>query len=87
MGGYGKGGGGYGKGYSMGYGGGGYGGGGGGYGGGGGGGDKTVLQVPDNMIGAIVGRGGVTINEIMSSTGARMQISQKGEYYMGTRNR
>jgi RNA-binding protein Nova len=62
---------------------------GGGMGMGGGGGGKTaqILQVPDQMIGAIVGRAGQTINEIMSTTQTRVQISQKGEYIPGTRNR
>ncbi len=68
---------------------GGYGGMGGGMGMGAGGGQKTaqVLQVPDQMIGAIVGRAGQTINEIMQTTQTRVQISQKGEYIPGTRNR
>ena len=39
------------------------------------------------MIGAIVGRAGQTINEIMQTTQTRVQISQKGEYVPGTRNR
>ncbi len=68
---------------------GGYGGMGGGMGMGAGGRQKTaqVLQVPDQMIGAIVGRAGQTINEIMQTTQTRVQISQKGEYIPGTRNR
>ena len=65
---------------------------GGGYGMGGGGmagGSKqsVVLQVPDQMVGAIVGRAGQTINEIMQNSGTRVQISQKGDYIPGTRNR
>jgi RNA-binding protein Nova len=43
--------------------------------------------VPDQMVGAIVGRAGATINQIMQDSQARIQISQKGEYLPGTRNR
>lgn len=58
------------------------------YGSGGGGSTATVtLPIPDSLIGAIIGRGGVRMNEIMQATGARITISARGEYVPGTQNR
>merc|ERR1712232_1540008 len=48
---------------------------------------SIALQVADSMVGAIVGKGGTTINELMRFSGARIKISQKGEYVPGTQNR
>jgi RNA-binding protein Nova len=48
---------------------------------------KVMLQIPDLMVGAIVGRGGSVINELMNQGQCRIQVSQKGEYIPGTRNR
>ena len=48
---------------------------------------QLQLQVADNMVGAIVGKGGSTINELQQYSGARIKISQKGEYVPGTSNR
>lgn len=45
------------------------------------------ITVPDELIGAILGRGGKTINELMQYSGARIQVSQKGEFVPGTTNR
>lgn len=45
------------------------------------------ITVPDELIGAILGRGGKTINELMQYSGARIQVSQKGEFVPGTNNR
>ena len=45
------------------------------------------ITVPDELIGAILGKGGKTINEFMQYSGARIQVSQKGEFVPGTSNR
>ncbi|KAK3745686.1 hypothetical protein QZH41_019011 [Actinostola sp. cb2023] len=45
------------------------------------------ITVPDELIGAILGKGGKTINELMQYSGARIQVSQKGEFVPGTNNR
>ncbi|XP_027033904.1 RNA-binding protein Nova-1 isoform X1 [Tachysurus fulvidraco] len=52
-------------------------------------GGKEVLEiaVPENLVGAILGKGGKTLVEYQELTGARIQISKKGEFIPGTRNR
>ena len=45
------------------------------------------LTVPDELIGAVLGKQGKTINEIMQYSGAKIQVSQKGEFIPGTNNR
>eukprot|EP00296_Roombia_truncata_P007834 JP446288.1.p1 GENE.JP446288.1~~JP446288.1.p1 ORF type:complete len:334 (-),score=128.52 JP446288.1:96-1097(-) len=45
------------------------------------------IEVPDNMIGAIVGSGGKTIRELQQYSGARITISQRGDLVPGTSNR
>ena len=45
------------------------------------------LTVPDELVGAVLGKGGKTINEFMQYSGAKIQVSQKGEYVPGTNNR
>lgn len=45
------------------------------------------ITVPDELIGAILGKGGKTITELMQYSGARIQVSQKGEFVPGTTNR
>ncbi|EDO35692.1 predicted protein [Nematostella vectensis] len=45
------------------------------------------ITVPDELIGAILGKGGKTITEFMQYSGARIQVSQKGEFVPGTSNR
>ena len=45
------------------------------------------ITVPDDLIGAVLGKGGKTINEFMQYSGARIQVSQKGEFVPGTSNR
>lgn len=47
----------------------------------------TQMGVPDEMVGAVVGKGGVVLKGIQSSTGARIKVSQKGEFIAGTTNR
>jgi Polyribonucleotide nucleotidyltransferase (polynucleotide phosphorylase) len=54
----------------------------------GGGGSQTIqMQCPDTLVGSIVGRGGSVIVEMQRQSGARIQISQKGEYVPGTTDR
>lgn len=45
------------------------------------------VGVPDNMVGAILGRGGSTINELQSVSGARITVSQRDDLMPGTENR
>jgi len=67
----------------------------GGFGGGGGGGGgaafgprtSVVLHVEDAQVGAILGRGGENIAAITRMSGAKVQISQKGDYVPGTQQR
>jgi RNA-binding protein Nova len=49
----------------------------------------TVLEVevPENLVGAILGKRGQTLVEFQTNSGAKIQISKKGEYIPGTRNR
>ncbi|KAG5181435.1 hypothetical protein JKP88DRAFT_182220 [Tribonema minus] len=50
-----------------------------------------TVSIPDNMVGAILGRGGATINELQASgrrtSGARINVSQRGDFIPGTSNR
>ena len=45
------------------------------------------LAIPENLIGAILGKAGRTLVEFQDMSGAKVQISKKGEYVIGTRNR
>lgn len=49
----------------------------------------VTLQIPvhDAMIGAILGRGGARLTELQQTSGARISISQRGEFIPGTQNR
>ena len=50
---------------------------------------NTILEVevPETLVGAILGKGGKTLVEFQNYSGAKIQISKKGEYIPGTRNR
>lgn len=48
---------------------------------------QITVAVPDALIGAIVGRAGRTITELQAYSGARIKISQRGEFVPGTTNR
>ncbi|XP_050404467.1 RNA-binding protein Pasilla isoform X1 [Patella vulgata] len=48
---------------------------------------KQELEVPESIVGAILGPGGKGIVEIQQYTGTNIQISKKGVYSPGTRNR
>mmetsp|Transcript_21200 Transcript_21200/g.33219 ORF Transcript_21200/g.33219 Transcript_21200/m.33219 type:complete len:181 (+) Transcript_21200:503-1045(+) len=43
-----------------------------------------TLHVPDNVVPAILGRGGQVIKEMMEQSGANIKVSQKGDYVPGT---
>ena len=45
------------------------------------------MQVPDKLIGSILGKGGLTLKDLQSQSGARVTISKRGEYAPGTQNR
>mmetsp|Transcript_1510 Transcript_1510/g.5233 ORF Transcript_1510/g.5233 Transcript_1510/m.5233 type:complete len:83 (-) Transcript_1510:44-292(-) len=44
------------------------------------------MGVPEHCVGAVLGRGGSVIKEIMQYSGARVQVSQKGEFLEGSAN-
>lgn len=48
---------------------------------------KQELDVPENIVGAILGPGGKGIVELQQYTQTNIQISKKGVYVPGTRNR
>lgn len=48
---------------------------------------EISIQVPDEAIGALIGKNGSRITNIMNSTGAQIRISRKGELIPGTTNR
>lgn len=48
---------------------------------------KQELEVPENIVGAILGPGGKGIVELQQFTQTNIQISKKGVYVPGTRNR
>ncbi|CAG5133941.1 unnamed protein product, partial [Candidula unifasciata] len=48
---------------------------------------KQEMEVPENIVGAILGPGGKGIVEIQTFTGTNIQISKKGVYAPGTHNR
>ena len=55
-----------------------------------GGGGETVskeLEIGENIVGAVLGRGGGAVVEIQKATSAMIQISKKGVFAPGTRNR
>lgn len=45
------------------------------------------MHVPDKLIGAILGKGGATLRELMEQSGARIRISKRDEFAPGTTNR
>lgn len=49
--------------------------------------ETIELSVPESLVGAILGKGGKTLVEYQEMSGTRIQISKKGEYIPGTRNR
>ena len=49
--------------------------------------NKKEMEVAENIVGAILGPGGKGIVDLQQFTGANIQISKKGIYAPGTRNR
>jgi RNA-binding protein Nova len=45
------------------------------------------MGIADGLIGAILGRGGQAVKEIMEHSGTMVQVSQKGVYMPGTKYR
>ncbi|KYN95764.1 putative RNA-binding protein Nova-1 [Plasmodium gaboni] len=48
---------------------------------------EIAIQIPDEFIGAVIGKNGSRLSNIMNSTGAQIKISRKGELVPGTTNR
>lgn len=47
----------------------------------------TQVLVPDHLVGAVLGKGGHVLKSIISNTGARIKVSNKGDFVAGTTNR
>lgn len=47
----------------------------------------VTVAVPDEHIGAVVGKGGKYISEMQQVSGVRIKISERNDYVPGTRNR
>lgn len=45
------------------------------------------VAIPVGMVGPILGRGGATINEMQSLSGARITVTQRNDFMPGTGNR
>lgn len=45
------------------------------------------VGIPDSMVGAILGKGGATINELQSLSGARITVSHRDSLMPGSENR
>uniref|UniRef100_A0A0G4GLY5 K Homology domain-containing protein n=1 Tax=Chromera velia CCMP2878 TaxID=1169474 RepID=A0A0G4GLY5_9ALVE len=48
---------------------------------------EISFQLADHFVGVLIGRGGQGIAEVSQTTGAKVQVSSKGEYVPGTQNR
>lgn len=48
---------------------------------------QAQMEIPDNMVGSIVGKQGQTINEFSRSSGAKIQFSPKNDFAVGTTDR
>jgi len=48
---------------------------------------SMTMQVPDAVVPIILGKGGAIMREIQDRSGARIRVSQKGEYVQGTTDR
>ena len=45
------------------------------------------LLIPGTAAGSVIGKGGATINELQTNTGARIQLSRNAEVFPGTSDR
>ena len=48
---------------------------------------SVAIDVPDEHIGAVLGKGGRTISGIQITSGTRIKVSERGDYVEGTKNR
>lgn len=48
---------------------------------------KYKVEIPDSLVGRVLGRLGATITEIQNTSGCEVKFSQRGEYVPGTQNR
>ncbi|KAF8819627.1 putative Rna-binding protein Nova-1 [Cardiosporidium cionae] len=48
---------------------------------------EVYIRIPDEFVGSVIGKNGSFLVEIMSISGARVRISQKGELIPGTTDR
>ncbi|SBS87570.1 RNA-binding protein Nova-1, putative [Plasmodium ovale wallikeri] len=48
---------------------------------------EISIQIPDEVIGSVIGKNGSRLTNIMNSTGAQIRISRKGELVPGTVDR
>lgn len=48
---------------------------------------RTLVSVPDELVGAMLGRQGENVNEIQARTNTRITVSQRNEFVSGTRDR
>ncbi|KAF8821154.1 putative Rna-binding protein Nova-1 [Cardiosporidium cionae] len=48
---------------------------------------EVFIHIPDEFVGSVIGKNGSFLGEIMSISGARVRISQKGELIPGTTDR
>ena len=49
--------------------------------------DVVDMEVQENVVGAVIGPAGRSIVELQQFSGARIQVSKKGAFSPGTRNR
>ncbi len=49
--------------------------------------ERTEIEINENIIGAVIGPSGRHVVDIQQYSGARVQISKKGTFSPGTRNR
>eukprot|EP01068_Selenidium_serpulae_P004375 Selendium_serpulae@DN3536_c0_g1_i1.p1 len=48
---------------------------------------ELFLQIPDNKVGYVIGKGGACLTHISESSGAKINVTQKNEFMPGTTNR
>eukprot|EP01068_Selenidium_serpulae_P001859 Selendium_serpulae@DN2001_c0_g1_i1.p1 len=48
---------------------------------------EVFMQIPDNLVGSVIGRNGSNLTQIAEHAGAKITVSQKNDFYPGTSNR
>lgn len=48
---------------------------------------QVEVEIPERLVGAVLGEGGRSLTGLQEATGALIQISKKGVFVPGTRNR